>query len=512
MGIDVRKRFFVVAGVLIAAVLFLLPTFFPKQMPANWISKPLSLGLDLSGGIHLVYQVQTDEALKSRLQSMGNMIRSELKKEKIPVLRVRVPEEKTLEMTFLSESSADRAQKRIESDYRNLMFKQKKQDEGRSVLLFTIADTYAAEIKRNAVRQSIETLRSRVDQFGVTEPVIQQIGEERVLLQMPGVSDIAAVKRVVGSVAKLEFRLLHTSTSTSGRVMMKDSEGGSVAVEDEVLMTGDAVDDARVAFSTATHGAEVSLSLNSEGAKTFAKITGEHVGEQLAIILDGIVKSSPRINERIGGGKASISGSFGAKEAEELAVVLRAGALPAPLNVLEERMVGPTLGKESIKAGITAIIATLIFIGLFMVWYYKKSGLIAVMSLALNVFLVMACLSAFGATLTLPGLAGLALTVGMAVDSNVLIVERIREELRNGASRDAAVVAGFDRALSAIIDSNITEILSASILYFVGTGAIRGFAVVTAIGIVMTLFCAVFVARTFYELFELKGKDQLISV
>ena len=511
MGIDIRKRFIVMAVVLFVGLLFLLPTFFPGHMPASWISKPLALGLDLSGGIHLVYEVETGEALKSRLQAMGNSIRTELKKEKMPILRVRVPEEKTLELTFMSESSADRARNRIESDYRDLLFKQKRQDEGRFVLLFTISEGYAENVKKNAVRQSIETLRSRVDQFGVTEPMIQQVGDQRILLQMPGVSDVAAVKRVVGSVAKLEFRLLHTSASTSGRVMMKDSEGGTVAVEDEVLMSGDAVDDARVAFDS-SRGPEVSLSLTSEGGKTFAKITGEHTGQQLAIILDGVVKSSPRINERIGGGRASISGSFGVEEAKELAVVLRAGALPAPLDVLEERTVGPTLGKESIRAGIMAIMMTLVFIGLFMVVYYKKSGAVAVVSLCLNVFLVMACLSAFGATLTLPGLAGLALTVGMAVDSNVLIFERIREELRNGAARDAAVAAGFERALNAIIDSNITAILSAGILYFVGTGAIRGFAVVTAVGIVATLFCAVFIARTFFGLFELKGRNEIISV
>lgn len=499
------------AVVVFFGLLFLLPTFFPKQMPANWISKPLGLGLDLSGGIHLVYEVETAEAVKSRLQTMGNGIRSDLKNDKIPILRVRVPEENTLELTFMSEASADRARGRIENDYRDLIFKQKKQDESRTILLFTVSDQYVENVKRNAVRQSIETLRSRVDQFGVTEPMIQQIGDKRILLQMPGVSDVAAVKRVVGSVAKLEFRLLYTGSGTAGKAMMKDSQGGTAAVQDEVLMTGDAVDDARVAFDSA-RGPEVSLSFTSDGGKQFAKITGEHVGEQLAIILDGVVKSSPRINERIGGGKASISGNFTVEEARELAVVLRAGALPAPLDVLEERTVGPTLGKESIRAGITAIVMTLVFIGVFMIIYYKKSGLVAIVSLVLNIFLVMACLSAFGATLTLPGLAGLALTVGMAVDSNVLIFERIREELRNGATRDAAVIAGFDRALHAIIDSNITAILSAAILYFVGTGAIRGFAVVTAVGIVATFFCAVFVARTLFELFELKGKDSIISV
>ena len=510
MGIDVRKRLYVLIGVLVAGLLFLLPTFFRDKMPATWLSKPLSLGLDLSGGVHLVYEVQTNEALKSRLQSMANAIRSDLRKEKISVIRVRVTDDRLLELTFLGEGVADRARQKVEETYRDLIFKQKSQDEGRYLLTFSVNELFAQTVKRASVKQSIETLRSRVDQFGVAEPMIQQIGDERILLQLPGVSDIAAVKRVVGSVAKLEFRFLPVSASASNRVMMKGKDGESIAVEDEVQMTGDAVDDARVAFEQGK--VEVSLSLNTEGARTFRKVTAENVGRNLAIILDGIVKSSPRINEAIGGGRASISGGFTVEEARELAVVLRAGALPAPLTVLEERTVGPTLGAESIKSGILAIVASLVFIGFFMVMYYKKSGMVAIFSLVLNIFVVMACLSAFGATLTLPGLAGLALTVGMAVDSNVLIFERIREEFRHGVSRDAAVSAGFERALHAIIDSNITAMLSCLILYFFGTGAIRGFAVVTAVGIVATFFCAVFAARTMFELFELKGSDGKLSV
>ncbi|MDC0359081.1 protein translocase subunit SecD [Oligoflexia bacterium] len=337
--------------------------------------------------------------------------------------------------------------------------------------------------------------------------MIQKVGNKRIILQMPGVSDIDSVKKVVGSVAKLEFRFVPTTETAPFQVMLKDREGGQVAVEDEVRMTGEAVDDARVSIIDGQ--VEVSLTLTSEGGKTFRRITTEGVGRRLAIILDNTVYSSPVIREPISGGRASISGGFQLQEAKQLAVVLRAGALPAPLDILEERTVGPTLGKESIEKGVRAIFLGFILVIIFMMIYYKKCGVIAVSTLALNVLLVLGALSAFGATLTLPGLAGLALTIGMAVDANVIIFERIREELRNGSGRDAAVKAGFGHALTAIIDSNVTTLLAGLILYYFGTGPIRGFAVTLSIGILTTLYCATFVSRLAFDFFPLKGSKGL---
>jgi preprotein translocase subunit SecD len=289
---------------------------------------------------------------------------------------------------------------------------------------------------------------------------------------------------------------------------LRGKSGETVVVEDQALMTGDAVSDARVNIDQKGE-VQVSLKLTPTGGQTFARITSENVGRQLAIVLNGVVTSSPVIREPITDGNASISGGFTMDEAKELKIVLKSGALPAPLEILEERTVGPTLGLESVKKGLIAMAIGFGTISLFMVVYYLKSGAVAVGTLVLNAILMMGCLSLFGATLTLPGLAGLALTIGMAVDSNVIIFERIRDEIRNGASRDLAVHTGFDKAFGAIFDSNLTTLLAGGILYYFGTGAIRGFAVTLSVGIATTLFCAVYVARLCFDYFELKGKQGL---
>ncbi len=506
MTADLKKRITILLVVIVAAIVFLLPTVARDQIGSGWISKPLSLGLDLSGGVHLVYEVESKEAVSSNLQAKGNAIRAELRKDKVAATKARLNDKGQLEVTLLSDRFAAQAKQKVQDNYRDLNFVEQRDDAGKVILVYSINELEAGRLERKAVTDAVETLRNRVDQFGVAEPLIQNVGEKRILLQMPGVSDIESVKKVVGSVAKLEFRLLAMGDKTGG-VTLKDRSGAPVVVEEDVLMTGDAVSDARVA--TGQGQVEVSLSLTSEGGQTFRRITSENVGRNLSIILDGIVYSSPTIREAISGGHASISGGFTFLEAKQLAVVLRAGALPAPLRILEERTVGPSLGKESIRNGLTAIGGSFIFIFIFMIWYYKKAGIVAAGSLVLNLLLIVGALSAFGATLSLPGLAGLALTIGMAVDYNVLIFERIREELHNGASRDAAVSAGFERALSAIIDSNITTLITGIILYYFGSGPIRGFAVTLVLGIVSTIFAATFASRICFDYFPLKGKNGL---
>jgi preprotein translocase subunit SecD len=372
--------------------------------------------------------------------------------------------------------------------------------------VYGITEPQAKQIKADAVSHAIELLRNRVDKFGVTEPLIQKVGAERILLQMPGVSDIDAVKKVVGSVGKLEFRLVARGASAEGQVSFKTREGGTTMLEDEVALGGDAVEKAAVGFGD--RGVHVELTLNSDGAKTFRKVTSENVGRQLAIILDGVVFSAPEIQTAIPDGHAQITGRYTPEEARQLAVVLRE-ALPAPLKVLEERTVGPTLGLASIKSGVMAVLVGFAAIILFMIAYYKKSGVVAVISLSLNMVLMVAALSAFGATLTLPGIAGLALTIGMAVDANIIIFERIKEEIQNGSSRDAAVAAGFEKALSAILDSNITTLLAAAILYYFGTGSIRGFAVTLSIGIATTVYAATFGSRFMFDALPLRGSKGL---
>jgi len=509
---NVRQRLIVFLVVLIAAILFLLPTFFREGFVKPWISKPLSLGLDLKGGVYLVYEVVTSEAVKSRLLNIVQTIRSDLRDEKIATTKAVVNDKNQMEITLLSVRAVDKARDKIKDAYPNLIFVEQLNEGERVKLVYRISEGEAQRIEHESVRQAVETLRNRVDQFGVAEPLIQQVGLKRILLEMPGISDIESVKKIVGKTAKLEFRLVPVGRAEAAEnwVKLKDRSGAPVYVEDQALMTGDAVDTARV--GTHNGQVEVDLSLTSDGARTFKKITSENVGRQLAIILDNVVYSSPVIRETIGGGRASITGGFTFEEATQLAMVLRAGALPAPLEVMEERTVGPTLGRESIRQGVIASIVGFVLIMIFMMVYYGKSGALASGSLVLNLFLLLAALSAFGATLTLPGLAGLALTAGMAVDSNVIIFERIRDEIKNGAGRMAAVRGGFDKAWSAIIDSNLTTLASALVLYVLGSGPIRGFAVTLSIGIATTIYCAVFVTHLGFDVLELKGKERELSV
>lgn len=510
MDRDVFQRALILGAVTIAALLCLLPTAFKDNFPAQWFTRPLAMGLDISGGVHLVYGVKSKEAVKSRLQSLLVAVRSELRAKKIAVAQSAVSADGQLEVTLLTDAFVEDAKSIVADKLSDLSFKNVDSPGSRPKLVYEIDPRMMQKIELEAIEQAVETLRNRVDQFGVAEPLIQRSGEDRIILQMPGVSDVNAVKKVVGSVAKLEFRLLPSSASPAGvgTVTMKDKQGGPVVLEDQALMTGDSVVDARVGFDT-NGQAEVSVSLSPLGAQTFAKLTSENVGRNLAIVLDGVVYSSPVIREAITGGRASISGGFTTDEAKQLKIVLKAGALPAPLEVLEERTVGPTLGLESVKKGLMAMAVGFGVIALFMVVYYAKAGVIAVATLILNAVLMVAALSLFGATLTLPGLAGLALTIGMAVDSNVIIFERIRDEVRAGVGRDLAVHTGFDKAFSAIFDANITTLLSGMILYYFGTGPIRGFAVTLCIGVVSTVFCAVFAARLAFDYFELKGKRGL---
>ena len=502
---DLRQRIVIFTLVLLLSVVFLLPTV-ARDSFTNWISKPIALGLDLSGGVHLLYQVESDEAVKNQLQSRASGIRNELRGEKVAVSKARAAAGNRVEFILLSELFVEKTKDFIAKEHRDLSFIESGTEDGKVKLVYGITEEQARRIKVDSVGHAIELLRSRVDRFGVSEPLIQKVGAERIQLQMPGVSDIVAVKKVVGSIGKLEFRLVPENKVPGAFITLKQREGGTLDVEDEIAMSGDAVAKAGVGFED--RGVSVNLSLTTDGARIFRKLTGENIGRRLAIVLDNVVYSAPVIQSAIPGGEAIISGQFTPQEARQLAVVLRE-ALPAPLTILEERTVGPSLGQESVKSGLVAIAVGFTMIFLFMLVYYKKSGMVAAGSLALNLIFLMAALSAFGATLTLPGLAGLALTIGMAVDSNVIIFERIKEEIVNGSSRDAAVTKGFEKALTAILDSNMTTLLAAALLYYFGSGAIRGFAVTLAIGIVTTVFCATFCARLAFDALPLRGAKGL---
>jgi preprotein translocase subunit SecD len=386
--------------------------------------------------------------------------------------------------------------------------------------MVVLDDREKRRIHDYALDQSLETLRNRIDQFGVAEPTVQRQGSQDILIQLPGIQDPARAKALIGKTAVLEFKLVAEGNG-GDTVELQGQEieplSGQVRkvpyrLEKKTLMSGDVVADARVRPASDIEGPYVELVLNDRGARLFERITGENVNRRLAIILDDTVYSAPTIRERIGGGRASITGSFDIKEARDLAIVLRAGALPAPVSIAEERTVGPSLGKDSIDQGIRSFIVGGAFVILFMMVYYKLAGVLADVAVVLNIFFLLAALSAFEATLTLPGIAGIVLTVGMAVDANVLINERMREELRLGKSPRAVVEAGYERALPAILDSNITTFLSGLILFQFGSGPVKGFAVTLCIGIISTVFTTVFCTRVVYDYFIAQRRLTTLSV
>ncbi|GHV54230.1 protein translocase subunit SecD [Deltaproteobacteria bacterium] len=366
-----------------------------------------------------------------------------------------------------------------------------------------------------ALSQAVTTIRNRIDQFGVTEPDIrEQPDQNRVVIQLPGIKDADRAIQIVGQTAHLEFRMVRDDVDpqrVAGGLLpagtellpLIDKDGGNAApllVEKDSALTGEYITDAAPAFDQRDGRTYVRMNFNNRGAALFERITEENKGKRLAIVLDGKVRSAPTIQEKIGGGVASITGNFTTPEAQDLALVLRAGSLPAPVNVLEERTVGPSLGQESIDKGIKAALIGGLVVVVFMAIYYGVSGLIADLMLMIDMAMILAGMAAFGATLTLPGIAGIVLTLGMAVDANVLIFERIREELAKGATAVAAIRAGFARATLTIFDSNITTVLAAVILYQFGTGPVRGFAVTLTLGIIVSMFTAIFVSHVIYDL------------
>jgi preprotein translocase subunit SecD len=369
----------------------------------------------------------------------------------------------------------------------------------------------------NALDQALETIRNRVDQFGVAEPTIQRQGTRNIVVELPGIKDPTRALQLIGKTARLEFRLVdeehNVDEALKGRVPERSDllyerkvskQTGEVTrtpflLRKQVLLTGDALTNAEVRIGSQFNEPYVSLEFDRDGAKLFERITAEHVGKRLAIVLDNTIYSAPVIRERISGGQAQITGSFTIEESRDLAIVLRAGALPAPVRIEENRTVGPSLGQDSIRKGLTAGLIGSLLVVLFMLVYYRLSGVAAIVALVLNILMLLAGLAYFHATLTLPGIAGIVLTIGMAVDANVLIFERIREEVRTGKPARAAVEAGFARAWSAILDGNVTTLIAAAMLFQFGTGPIKGFAVTLSLGLIANLFTAVFVCKVMFD-------------
>lgn len=492
-------------------------------------AKTINLGLDLQGGIHLVLGVDVDKALEAQVDRAGDTARAELEKKGIGVTRVERRGTAELVLQLASPPSWDAAVKTTDEILG--VFDRKEADQAAGRLVLALKPSEAANIRELAVRQGLETIRNRVDQFGVAEPSIQQQGENRILVQLPGVQDPARAKALIGKTALLEFKMVDERTDPETALKAGPPPGTEILyqrrvdketreerkvpflVQKRAAITGRDVSTARVSIDQNTSEPYVSVDFNAAGARAFSELTDANVGKRLAIVLDGNVHSAPQIRERIPSGRAQITGGFTTDEATDLAIVLRAGALPAPVQVLEERTVGPSLGADSIRQGIIAILASTALVCVFMLVYYRVSGFIADVALGLNLLLLMATMAGFHATLTLPGIAGIALTIGMAVDTNILIFERIREELRAGKTVRGAIDAGFARAFKTVIDTHVTVLVSGLILFQFGTGPVKGFAVTLMIGIAVSLFTAVFFTRLIFDLLYMgQRKRETLSI
>ncbi len=515
-----RWRIIVAVLVFVLSLVYVLPSipFIQQSSLANLLpDSHINLGLDLKGGIHLTLEVDVEKAVTNSLSQLGQDIRAEAQDKGISVLRPRMLDATTLEFVLVRVGQDAELRTLLQERFPNVEIVKATPTESGQLYAVTLSPEAKANVQDMAQDQALRTIRNRIDQFGVAEPDIRKQANYRIQIQLPGISDPRRAVQLIGQTAHLEFHIVRDDVDPNQAVLPpgvialpmvdRGAQDGSssvrIALEKDAVLTGEDVADARPGFDQSNQ-AYVLLNFNSRGATAFDRLTGENVGKRMAIVLDKKVYSAPTINERISGGRASITGSFSTAEAQDLALVLRAGSLPAPVIILEERTVGPSLGQESIDSGIRAATVGALAVIVFMAIYYGLSGIIANVMLIFTMTMVLAGMAAFGATLTLPGIAGIVLTIGMAVDANVLIFERIREEMRRGLTSLAAVNAGFERASLSIIDSNLTTIIATIILYQFGTGPVRGFAVTLSLGILASMFTAIIVSRGIFEFWARK--------
>jgi len=479
----------------------------------GFISQRINLGLDLKGGSYLMLELGTDSYLKEQLQNMLEEVRIALRKEHLGYQNLRV-EGEAISLKLREADDEDKIVSALRSLSRDWNI-----EVNQDVVHMTFYPEYRKQLLKKILEQSIEIVRRRVDQTGTREPIIQRQGENRILLQVPGLKDTESLKRLLGTTAKMTFHLMDESEPFpaaqravgSENLLLKGEKDRFFNIKRTSILGGDMLTDAQAGFDQSSQPV-VNFRFNSIGAKKFADVTKENTGKPFAIVLDNHVITAPRINEPILGGSGMISGSFTTESANELALLLRAGALPAPLTVVEERSVGPSLGQDSIDSGKKAAFLGIALVMFFMFATYLMFGIFANIALVINLTLVVACLTLFGATLTMPGIAGMVLTLGMSVDANVLIFERIREEIRNGRSPLAAVDHGFQKAYSTIMDSNVTGLISAFLLYMFGSGPIKGFAVTLSIGIVTSMFSAIMLTRMLIVIYLRQAKPKTIRI
>jgi preprotein translocase subunit SecD len=487
---------------------------------------PMYLGLDLRGGVHFLMEVDMESAIEKALQRYGSDLRDVLRKDKVRYISIR-PAHDNLVVKFRSPEDRDKGSATIQSEYRDLQLKEV--DDGSAFLLeIALDDNEVREIRKLALQQNITTLRNRINELGVAEPIVQQQGDRRVVVQLPGVQDTAAAKRILGATATLEYRAVDfehdVESARSGRVpagssLYRHRDGSYVLLKNRVIATGDQIVNARSGFDNNTGSPQVSVTLDGKGGRKMLDFTKENVGKPMAVvfienkpvtrIVDGkTVVTNRKVEEVISvatirdvfGKQFQTTGLDSPQEAHELALLLRSGALAAPIRIIEERTIGPSLGAENIEQGFQSVVIGFCLVLVFMAVYYKVFGLVANLALAFNVVMVIALLSMLQATLTMPGIAGIVLTVGMAVDANVLIFERIREELRNGNTPQASIHAGYAKAFSTIADANVTTLIAAVVLFSFGTGPIKGFAVTLSLGIMTSMFTAIMGTRAVINL------------
>ncbi|MBI5188568.1 MAG: protein translocase subunit SecD [Nitrospirae bacterium] len=533
-------RLILISVTVILAVVFFLPnTPVFKYMPEWWKksmpNKGIVLGLDLQGGLHLVFEVEGDKAVEITTERYASTLKEMLSKKK---LTADVNRER---LNITVSPSTQEIRKVVEDNYPTLT-----PVETGSRLVYKISDREARRIKDGAADQALETIRNRIDQFGVSEPTIHRQGENEIVVQLPGVKDPRRAIDLIGKTAQLEFKLVDDEAKLAAELPQSISpgeeenllrqfaekipEGDEILFEKKVnretgtvrkipillkkhaVITGDLLSEARVNIDSRFNEPYVSLSFNAIGAKLFEEITGANVKKRLAIILDNTVYSAPVIQEKISGGNAQITGNFSMEEAKDLSIVLRAGALPAPLKMLQNVTVGPSLGSDSIEAGKVAGIIGTIVVVVFMIFYYKLSGVIADFALFLNIILLLGAMASLNATLTLPGIAGIILAIGMAVDSNVLMFERIRDELRAGKTPRSAVDSGYDKAFWTIFDSHVTTLITAAVLFQFGTGPIKGFAVTLSLGVSINLFTALVGTKSIFDLINTRREIKRLSI
>ena len=509
-------KIFIVFLLLSLGVIFAVPSILYKEDTGNWyLDNRLNLGLDLQGGSYLLLEVQTDVLIKEEFENFSETIRIISRENRIKINNIELLDDE-LKIRFETSDKLDEIRSSFLQKYRSVKF-----NLNNNIATITVDVLYKKNIQDSAIKQSLEIVMKRIDESGTKEPLIQRSGRQRILLQLPGVKDPERIKNLLGKTAKLNFHMVDDDDSKSlslnlapfGKMIVADINNEEIKylLEKKSKVGGENLIDAYASFDQ-TQGHAVSFRFDTTGAQKFGKATSENVGKRFAVVLDGVVITAPVINSAITGGSGIITGNFSSQEATDLAVLLRAGALPAPLQIVEERSVGPGLGADSIAAGKIASIIGMILVCIFMILIYGSFGVIANISLIANLFIIVALLGTIGATLTLPGIAGIVLTIGMAVDANVLIFERIKEENLKNKKVYETVKKGFDRALSTILDANITTLIASLLLFVFGSGPIKGFSITLSLGVIASMFTALMLTNLlvhFYLSFTSKKEINL---